>query len=336
MASNSEMRVVEIGEPGGPEALRLASRPVPAPGPGEILVEVAAAGVNRPDVMQRMGLYPPPPGAPAWPGLEVAGRVAALGDGAGRFAPGDRVMALVAGGGYADFVTVAEDNALTVPAAMSLTAAAAFPETFFTVWHNVFQRGGLKAGETFLVHGGTSGIGTTAIQLAAAFGARVFATAGSDDKCRAAEALGADACVNYREADFVAALKEATGGRGIDLVLDMIGGDYAARNVEVAAEEGRIVQIAVQKGAKAEIDLFKVMRKRLTLTGSTLRNRPVAFKAAIAAELATAVLPLLESGKVAPQIDTTYPLEAAADAHRHMDEDHVGKIVLTTGRGGDD
>lgn len=331
--ADRQMRVVEIGEPGGPEALRMADRDRPTPGQGEILIEVGAAGVNRPDVMQRQGLYPPPPGAPEWPGLEVAGRVAALGDGATRFAEGDRVMALVAGGGYADFVTVAEANALMVPAALSLVEAAGFPETFFTVWHNVFQRGGLTAGETFLVHGGTSGIGTTAIQLAHAFGARVFATAGSDAKCRAAERLGADACINYKDADFVSALKEATGGRGIDLILDMIGGDYAARNVDVAAEDGRIVQIAVQRGAKAEIDLFKIMRKRLTFTGSTLRNRPVAFKATIAEELSTHVLPLIESGKVKPLIDRTYPLEAAGDAHRHMDDDHIGKIVLTTGRG---
>ncbi|NDW05597.1 NAD(P)H-quinone oxidoreductase [Jiella pacifica] len=333
MVADREMRVVEIGEPGGPEALRIAKRDVPTPGEGEILIEVGAAGVNRPDVMQRQGLYPPPPGAPEWPGLEVAGRVARLGDGATRFSEGDRVMALVAGGGYADFVVVAEANALMVPTALSLVEAAGFPETFFTVWHNVFQRGGLKAGETFLVHGGTSGIGTTAIQLAHAFGARVFATAGSDDKCRAAERLGADGCINYKDADFVAALKEATGGKGIDITLDMIGGDYAARNVEVAAEDGRIVQIAVQKGAKAEIDLFKIMRKRLTLTGSTLRNRPVEFKAQIAEELSTHVLPLIESGKVKPLIDRTYPLGAAADAHRHMDDDHIGKIVLTTGRG---
>ncbi|MBP0613978.1 NAD(P)H-quinone oxidoreductase [Jiella mangrovi] len=331
MTAESEMRVIEIGEPGGPEALRLATRPVPSPNRGEILIEVAAAGVNRPDVMQRQGLYPPPPGAPEWPGLEVAGTVKALGEGATAFSPGDRVMALVPGGGYADFVTVAEDNALMVPRALSLVEAAGFPETFFTVWHNVFQRGGLKSGETFLVHGGTSGIGTTAIQLAHAFGARVFATAGSDDKCRAAEKLGADACVNYRDADFVSALKEATGGRGIDLILDMIGGDYTARNIEVAAEDGRIVQIAVQRGAKAEVDLFKIMRKRLTITGSTLRNRPVALKASIAEELSTHVLPLIESGKVKPLIDKTYPLEAASDAHRHMDDDHIGKIVLTTG-----
>ncbi|MAU95639.1 MAG: NAD(P)H-quinone oxidoreductase [Fulvimarina sp.] len=331
---DGEMRVVEIGEPGGPDALRIGKRPVPKPARGEILIEVAAAGVNRPDVMQRQGLYPAPPGAPEWPGLEVSGTVAALGDEASRFAVGDRVMALVAGGGYADYVTVDETNAVMAPRALSLIEAAGFPETFFTVWHNVFQRGGLKAGETFLVHGGTSGIGTTALQLAHEFGARAFATAGSDDKCRAAEKLGADACINYRNADFVAALKEATGGKGIDLILDMIGGDYAARNVDVAAEDGRIVQIAVQRGAKAELDLFKIMRKRLTLTGSTLRNRPVAFKATIADELSTHVLPLIESGKVKPLIDETYPLEAAADAHRHMDEDHIGKIILTTGRGG--
>ena len=335
MESTSTMRVVEIGEPGGPEALRIAERPMPTPGQGEILIEVAAAGVNRPDVMQRQGLYPPPPGAPEWPGLEVAGTVASLGDGASRFSKGDRVMALVPGGGYADYVTVHETTAVMVPRTLSLVEAAGFPETFFTVWHNVFQRGGLKSGETFLVHGGTSGIGTTALQLAHAFGARAFATAGSADKCRAAEKLGADACIDYKNADFVTALKEATGGKGIDLILDMIGGDYAARNLDVAAEDGRIVQIAVQRGAKAELDLFKIMRKRLTLTGSTLRNRPVAFKAVIAEELSTHVLPLIESGKVKPLIDKTYPLEQAADAHRHMDDDHIGKIVLTTGRGGE-
>ncbi|MBO0661017.1 NAD(P)H-quinone oxidoreductase [Jiella sp. MQZ9-1] len=330
---HKKMRVVEIGEPGGPEALRIATRARPAPGDSEILIEVAAAGVNRPDVMQRQGFYPPPAGAPDWPGLEVAGTVAALGSGASRFALHDKVIALVPGGGYADYVTVHETNAVAAPHGLSFVEAAGIPETFFTVWHNVFQRGGLKAGETVLVHGGTSGIGTTAIQLAGAFGARVFATAGSDEKCRAAEKLGAEVCINYKTADFVAALKEATGGHGIDLTLDMIGGDYTARNIEVAAEDGRIVQIAVQKGAKADIDLFKIMRKRLTLTGSTLRNRPVAVKATIAEELSTHVLPLIASGRVKPLIDATYPLEKAADAHRHMDDDHIGKIILTTGLG---
>ncbi|MCQ0989200.1 NAD(P)H-quinone oxidoreductase [Jiella marina] len=332
MGSSGEMRVVEIREPGGPEALVLGSRPVPQPGQGEILVEVAAAGVNRPDAMQRQGAYPPPPGAPEWPGLEVAGRVVGHGEGASHFAEGDRVMALVPGGGYADYVTVAEDNALMVPEALSFVEAAAFPETFFTVWHNVFQRGGLKSGETFLVHGGTSGIGTTAIQLAHAFGARVFTTAGSPEKCRAAEALGADAAVNYKSEDFVAVLKEATGGHGIDLILDMVGGEYAGRNLELVAEDGRIVQIAVQKGRKAEIDLFLLMRKRATFTGSTLRNRSVAFKKTIADELSAQVLPLIESGKVKPVIEATYPFEEAAESHRHLDRDHIGKIVLTTGR----
>ncbi|MEX6508816.1 NAD(P)H-quinone oxidoreductase [Jiella sp. M17.18] len=334
MAIPSEMEAVLISEPGGPEVLKPGRRPVPQPGRGEILVEVHASGVNRPDVLQRMGAYPPPPGAPDWPGLEIAGTVAATGEGAGRFSVGDRVMALLPGGGYAEYATVHESTALPVPKALSMEEAAGVPETFFTVWHNVFQRGALRAGETFLVHGGTSGIGTTAIQLAREFGARVFATAGSADKCRAAEKLGADACINYREADFVAALKEATGGRGIDLTLDMVGGDYSNRNLDVAAEDGRIVQIAFLKGPKVEIDLNLLMRKRLQFTGSTLRNRPVPFKAGIAAELTTHVVPLFESGAVKPLIEATYPLAQAAEAHRHMDEDHIGKIVLTTQKPG--
>ncbi len=328
----NEMRAVVFDGFGGPEVLTIANKPVPRPGPGEILVAVHAAGVNRPDVLQRMGAYPPPPGAPDWPGLEVAGSVAALGEGAGRFSPGERVMALVPGGGYAEFATVHADNALPIPDGISFEAAAGFPETFFTVWSNVFERGRLAAGESFLVHGGTSGIGTTAIQLARAMGATVFATAGSADKCRAAERLGADHCVNYREASFAEALKERTGGRGVDLILDMVGGDYLAGNLAVAAEDGRIVQIAFLRGAKTEIDLNQIMRKRLTLTGSTLRNRSVAFKAAIARELERAVLPLLREGRVEVLVDATYPLEKAADAHRHMDDDHIGKIVLLTGR----
>ncbi|MBB4003979.1 NAD(P)H-quinone oxidoreductase [Aurantimonas endophytica] len=325
-----EMTVALFDGFGGPEVLKPGRRPVPQPAPGEILVAIAAAGVNRPDVLQRLGAYPPPAGAPDWPGLEFAGTVAALGEGAMRYKLGDPVMALVAGGGYAEYAVVAETNALPVPEGLSLEEAAGIPETFFTVWHNVFQRGGLKEGESFLVHGGTSGIGTTAIQLAKAFGARVFATAGSDDKCRAAEELGAELCVNYRSGDFVAALSEATGGRGINLVLDMVGGDYTNKNLKLAAEDGRIVQIAFLNGPKVEIDLNLVMRKRLTLTGSTLRARSVGFKAGIAQELEAKVWPLLAAGTVRPLIEARYPLAEAAEAHRHMDEDHIGKIVLTT------
>lgn len=330
MTIPQEMTAVLLDGFGGPDVLKAGQRTVPTPGPAEILIAVEAAGVNRPDVLQRQGGYPPPPGAPDWPGLEVAGTVVALGEGAGRHGLGDRVMALVPGGGYAEYAVVAESNAIAVPGPLSIEEAAGVPETFFTVWHNVFQRGGLKAGESFLVHGGTSGIGTTAIQLAKAFGATVFATAGSDDKCRAAEQLGAERCINYRSADFVEVLREATGGRGVDLTLDMVGGDYTNRNLAVAAEDGRIVQIAFLKGPEVQIDLNLVMRKRLTLTGSTLRNRSVAFKAAIAREIEEKVGPLFTNGKVKPLIDTLYPLVDAAKAHQHMDEDHVGKIILTT------
>ena len=330
MTGSEEMRIVDIKGAGGPEVLTVATRPLPEPGPGEIRIKVAAAGVNRPDVFQRQGAYPPPPGAPEWPGLEVAGVVDMSGPDVSRFSLGDRVMALVPGGGYAEAVCVHETNALHVPANLSFVEAAAIPETFFTVWSNVFMRAGLRTGESFLVHGGTSGIGTTAIQLAHHFGARVFATAGSEDKCRAAEKLGADACINYRETDFVEPLKDATGNKGVDVILDMVGGDYAARNVELAAVEGRIVQIATLKGAKAEINLSQIMMKRLVYTGSTLRARPVAFKASIAEALEKLVIPLLADGKVRPIIEKTYSLEDAASAHRHMDEDHIGKIVLTT------
>jgi putative PIG3 family NAD(P)H quinone oxidoreductase len=330
MALPATMTAIVLKGFGGPEVLVPEDRPVPRPGPGEILIEVHAAGVNRPDVLQRMGAYPPPKGAPDWPGLEVAGRVAALGEGAGRFARGDEVMALLPGGGYAEYVTVAEDNALPVPAGLGLVEAAAVPETFFTVWHNVFQRGGLVAGERFLVHGGTSGIGTTAIQLAHRFGAEVFVTVGSPDKCAAALKLGARHAIDYRQEDFVAAIEAATGGKGIDVILDMVGGDYTARNLKIAAEDGRIVQIAFLRGQKVELDLQPIMIKRLTLTGSTLRARTVAFKASVARELEEKVWPLLTDGRVLPLIDTTYRLEDAAEAHRHMDVDHIGKIVLTT------
>ncbi|HEU4519475.1 MAG TPA: NAD(P)H-quinone oxidoreductase [Microvirga sp.] len=323
------MRAVIAEGGGGPEVLKLATRPVPRPGPGEILVRVAAAGVNRPDVLQRQGAYPPPPGAPDILGLEIAGEVVETGAGAARFAPGARVMALVAGGGYADYAVVHETNALPVPDGLTFKQAGAVPETYFTVWTNVFERGALKEGETFLVHGGTSGIGTTAIQLAKAFGARVIATAGSAGKCDACRELGADLAVNYREADFVKAVKDFTGGRGADVILDMVGGDYIPRNHEAAAQDGRIVQIAFLKTSKVELNFMRLMLKRLTHTGSTLRSRPVAEKAAIAAALADRVLPLLAGGRCLPVMDSEFPLERVADAHRRMDGgEHIGKIVL--------
>lgn len=324
------MTAVGIATPGGPEALVPETRPVPRPGAGEILVAVAAAGVNRPDVLQRKGGYPPPPGASDIPGLEIAGTVVALGDGVTRWRLGDAVCALVAGGGYAEYCAVHESNALPVPAGFSMVEAAAVPETFFTVWTNVFERGGLKSGETFLVHGGTSGIGTTAIMLAKAFGATVFTTAGSAGKCAAALKLGADVAVDYRESDFVAVLKEATGGRGVDLILDMVGGDYIPRNYEVAAVNGRIVQIAFLKGAKVEVDFSRLMLKRLTHTGSTLRARSVTEKAAIASALLARVWPLFGGGTVRPVIHATVPLARASEAHALMESSaHVGKIVLT-------
>jgi NADPH2:quinone reductase len=303
---------------------------VPRPGSGEILIKVAAAGINRPDVVQREGRYPPPPGAPDTLGLEVAGEVVAAGDGAGRFPLGQRVMALVPGGGYADYAVAHETNALPVPDGLPLEEAGAVPETYFTVWSNVFERGGLQAGETFLVHGGTSGIGTTAIQLAKAFGARVIATAGSEAKCQACARLGADVTVNYRTTDFVKAVQEATGGAGANLILDMVGGDYIARNYEAAARDGRIVQIAFLQGSKVEIDFTRLMVKRLTHTGSTLRPRSVAEKAAIARALEARVWPLLADGRCRPVMDSTFRLEDVVGAHRRMDEGgHIGKIVLT-------
>lgn len=325
------MLCIEISSPGGPQVLTPAERPDPVPGAGELLIRVAAAGVNRPDVFQRRGSYPPPPGASDIPGLEVAGTVAALGDGVRGWQVGDRVCALVAGGGYATLCVAPVAQCLPVPARLDLVAAAAVPETFFTVWTNVFDRGRLKSGEDALFHGGTSGIGTTAIQLAVARGAQVFATAGSDDKCRACEALGAERAINYRQDDFVTAIKDLTGGRGVDLVLDIIGGDYFARNLAVLATDGRLVQIGLMGGASASIDLGQVMRRRLTITGSTLRPRTVDEKGQIAAALRHEVWPLLERGKVKPIIDRTFPLTEAAAAHRLMESsEHIGKIVLTT------
>lgn len=326
------MRCVEITQPGGPEVLRPARRPAPVPGPGEILVEVAAAGVNRPDTLQRQGRYDPPPGASDLPGLELSGTVIAIGEGVEDWASGDRVCALVAGGGYADYCAVPAVQALPVPGPLSMVEAAAVPETFFTVWTNVFERGALKRGETLLIHGGSSGIGTTAIQLAKAFGATVFTTAGSDDKCRACEELGADRAINYRTEDFVTVIREATGGRGVDVVLDMVGGDYIARDVEIMAVDGRHVSIAFLQGSKVSLNMAPVMTKRLTLTGSTLRARPVAEKGRIAAALREHVWPLLESGAIKPQIHRVFPLEEAEDAHRLMESStHIGKIVLAVG-----
>jgi putative PIG3 family NAD(P)H quinone oxidoreductase len=326
----STMNAVEIAEPGGPEVLRLCERPVPEPGAGEVLVKVSAAGVNRPDVMQRSGMYPPPPGASDIPGLEIAGTVVALGDDAGGVRPGESVCALVAGGGYAEYCAAPAPLCLPVPAGMNSLQAAAIPETFFTVWTNVFDRGRLTEGESVLVHGGSSGIGTTAIQLAKAFGARVYVTAGTDKKCRFCEELGAEAAINYRDEDFVERIAALTEERGVDLILDMIGGEYLPRNLQSLAVEGRLVQIALQGGPKVEMNLLPVMLKRLTVTGSTLRPRSVAQKAEIAESLREKVWPLLESGDVGPIIHADFPLAQAEDAHRLMESSqHIGKIVLT-------
>jgi len=304
----AQMTVIAIRAPGGPEMLVPEQRAVPQPGEREVLVKVAAAGVNRPDVMQRQGLYPPPKGATDIPGLEIAGEVAALGAGVQRWKLGDKVMALVVGGGYAEYCLAHESHALPVPAGLTLVEAAAIPETTFTVWHNVFERGRLQRGETLLVHGGSSGIGTTAIQLAKAFGARVITTAGSAEKCDACRRLGADVAINYKQDDFVAATKAATNGKGADVVLDMVGGDYIERNYEAAAVEGRIVQIAFQGSPKATVDFRRIMLKRLTHTGSTLRARSIEDKAAIARAVEAHALPLVAAGKVKPVIDSTFPL----------------------------
>ena len=328
----TRMTAIAISAPGGPEVLVPEERDVPKPGASEILVKVAAAGVNRPDVMQRKGQYPPPPGAPDIPGLEIAGEVAAVGGKVARWKVGDKVTALVAGGGYAQYCLADEAVALPVPKGFSMVEAAALPETFMTVWHNVFQRGALKSGETILIHGGSSGIGTAAIMLAKAFGAKVIVTAGSPQKCEACKKLGADFAIDYKTHDFVAATKEASGGRGADLILDMVGGDYVERNHDAAAVEGRIVQIATQQGFKVAINLLKIMQKRLTHTGSTLRPRPVADKAMIARDLEHKAWPLLAAGKIKPVIDSTFPLKEASKAHARMESSaHVGKIVLEVG-----
>jgi NADPH:quinone reductase len=326
----SSMRAIRIRTPGGPEVLEPVALPTPVPGQHHVLIAVAAAGVNRPDVMQRQGQYPPPPGAPDTPGLEVAGTVVAVGPQVDGLGVGDRVCALVAGGGYAAFCAAPAPQVLPIPAGLTPIEAAALPETFFTVWSNLFDQAGLCAGEWLLVHGGASGIGTTAIQLARAFGAQVIATAGSPDKCAACLRLGATRAVNYREEDFVAAVREATGGAGVNVVLDMVGGDYVARNLECLAREGRHQSIAFQRGHKATFSLLPVLHKRLRLSGSGLRPRPIPEKAAIAAALRERVWPLLEAGTVRPVIDSTFPLEQAGAAHARLESGaHIGKIVLT-------
>lgn len=330
-----DMLAIEISRPGGPEVLKPTRRPLPAVPADGVLIAVEAAGVNRPDALQRQGAYPPPPGDSDIPGLEVAGTIAAVGADLRGLSVGDRVTALVAGGGYAEYCAAPAGSCLPWPEGYDAVRAAALPETFFTVWSNVFDRGRLQAGESFLVHGGTSGIGTTAIQLARAFGARVFATAGSAEKCEACRRLGAEIAVNYRDEDFVALLKAATDGRGVDVILDMVGGDYIDRNYDLAAVDGRIVQIAFLGGAKATVNFARLMQKRLVHTGSTLRPREAAFKASIAAALRDKVWPLLAAGGVAPVIDRVFPLEQAAEAHAHLEADHIGKIVLTFGRNRD-
>ncbi|MBB6249873.1 NAD(P)H-quinone oxidoreductase [Nitrospirillum iridis] len=323
------MRAIAITEPGGPDVLKPIERPTPQPGLGQVLIRVAAAGVNRPDCLQRAGAYPPPPDASDLPGLEVAGTIAALGEGVEGWAVGDAVCALVNGGGYADHAVAPAGQCLPVPKGFSMVEAAALPETFFTVWTNVFDRGRLAAGESFLVHGGTSGIGTTAIQLAKAFGAQVFATAGGPDKARACQDLGAERGIDYKAEDFVAVVKEATGGRGVDVILDMVGGDYVPRNIDALADQGRHVSIAFLRGGKVTVNLQPVMAKRLILTGSTLRPRTAAEKGAIAASLRERVWPLLAQGAVRPVIHQTFPLDDAAAAHALMESSqHVGKIVL--------
>jgi putative PIG3 family NAD(P)H quinone oxidoreductase len=324
------MRAVIVPSHGGPEVMVLGTLPTPAPGPGTLLVRVAAAGVNRPDVFQRQGAYPPPPGAPGTLGLEIAGTVAAVGPHAGAWRVGDAVCALVAGGGYAEYCLAPVPQCLPVPTGCTMVEAAAIPETFFTVWTNVFERGRLLAGDTLLVHGGSSGIGTTAIQLGRAFGARVMTTVGSAAKCEACRALGAEVAIDYRTADWSAAVASATGGRGVDVILDMVGGPYVAKNLDALAIDGRLVQISFLEGSRVDLDLRPIMGKRLTLTGSTLRPRTVAEKGVIARALEARVWPLLASGAVRPVIDCTFPLADVVLAHQRMESStHIGKIVLT-------
>jgi putative PIG3 family NAD(P)H quinone oxidoreductase len=325
----AQMTVIGISKPGGPEVLLPETRPVPSPGPGEILIKVKAAGVNRPDVAQRSGSYPPPPGASDLPGLEVAGEVVAVGPGATRHKVGDIVMSLVAGGGYAQYCIAQDAQAMAIPSALSMLEAGATPETLMTVWHNVFERGALQPGETLLIHGGSSGIGTMAIQLAKAFGSKVIVTVGSKEKAEACLKLGADRAINYKTEDFVAEVKTATNGAGANVILDMVGGDYVDRNYDAAAVDGRIVQIATLGGAKVTVNIVKVMVKRLYHTGSTLRPRTNADKAAMVAAIEAKVMPLMREGLIKPLMDSTFPLEKAADAHRRMESgEHIGKIVL--------
>jgi NADPH2:quinone reductase len=323
------MRCVEISKPGGPEVLVAAERPAPVPKANEILVKVAAAGINRPDVLQRLGKYPVPPGASNLPGLEIAGEVAACGPAVTMWKPGDKVCALVHGGGYAEYCVTPEVQALPIPRGLSSIEAASLPETFFTVWSNVYDRAHLAPGESLLVQGGSSGIGVTAIQMAAAMGNRVFATAGSDEKCAACVKLGAEKAINYKTGDFGAEVMAATGGKGVDVILDMVGGDYVPREIKSLAEEGRLIFIASLGGAKAEIDIFEIQRRRLVITGSTLRPRPVEFKGAIARSLREKIWPLIEAGRIKPVIYKTFPLAQASEAHRLMESSqHIGKIVL--------
>jgi len=330
MSVPAEMTVIEIAAPGGPEQLKPGRRPVPHPGDGEVLVRVAAAGVNRPDVMQRQGRYPPPPGASDIPGLEISGEIVALGPKVSGLSIGDKVTALLPGGGYAGYAIAAAPLCLPVPNGISMVEAAAIPETFFTVWTNLFDRGRCKAGDVVLIHGGTSGIGTTAIQLAAVWGARVFATAGSDGKARACERLGAIRGINYRTEDFVDVMRTETAGVGVDVTLDMVAGSYVARNLEIAALEGRIVTISLIGGSRAEINMGTILTKRVTLTGSTLRSRTVAQKAEVADAVRKNIWPLLAAGRVRPTIHATFPLAQASEAHRLMEtSNHIGKIVLT-------
>ena len=326
----SKMRAVEISQPGGPEVLKIAERPVPGPKAEELLIKVAAAGVNRPDVLQRMGMYAVPPGASDLPGLEIAGEVVSAGASVKSFKPGDKVCALVHGGGYAEYCVTPEVTALPIPKGLSLVEAAALPETFFTVWGNVYDRAKLAPGETLLVQGGSSGIGTTAIQMARATGNRVFATAGSEEKCAACVRLGAEKAINYKTQDFLEEVKAATGGKGVNVILDMVGGDYFPKELKCLADDGRLVFIAFLRGPKTELDINELMRRRLTVSGSTLRPRTVEFKGYVAKNLREKIWPFIDAGKIKPEIYKTFPLAQAADAHRLMETSrHIGKIVLT-------
>lgn len=331
MTHNSTMTAIEISQPGGARVLQPVQMPVPVPEQGQLLIQVAAAGVNRPDILQREGKYPPPPGASEIPGLEISGEVVAVGPDCTRFGIGDKVLSLVTGGGYAQYCLASQDTTLAIPSGLAMVEAGGLAETYFTVWSNVFDRGQLKKGDVFLVHGGASGIGTTAIAMASEMGARVFATAGSDEKCTAAEQLGAEKCFNYRSEDFVSGIKQATAKAGANVILDMVGGDYIGRNIKAAARDGRIVSIAFLKGSRAEVDFLPVMLKRLMLTGSTLRARPDSDKRQIAEKLVENIWPLIEAGKIKPQVFQTFPLEQAAQAHELMESSgHIGKIVLLT------